>query len=392
MPRAMLRVLCLCCFAASFRLPGAPARRSAPARPATSSATDDAEIIRSRIRSLRLNIVRQRREVDALEKVLECSSVDGLRKVASTPVPWRANEQPWRDSARVLLRRMIGARDPAGFLVNQTSTGLRISKELVFNGQLVRDVLPNAPLLFSHASGIYARLEQLEPHVPGIMAVLNAYLPILEPHLDDIMERFDDIEPHLPFVLDNIDVLAPHVGQLLAHIDELLLYADSTDGDDGDGRWAEALLPFVGYFASRLDALGPHLPLLRPHLPTLMPHLRRLAPHVDRFAPYPEVSAHADVLLWYFGPALRVPGLHYMFRVRGAPRLCAFLAVRLPRRPVRGACANVECDIGDLYTNPRSRWNSLGRGGGDEADVALVERAVQRFLDAPAAKTSRPAK
>ena len=71
----------------------------------------------------------------------ECSGVDGLRKVASTPVPWRANEQPWRDSARVLLRRMIGARDPAGFLVNQTSTGLRISKELVFNGQLVRDVL-----------------------------------------------------------------------------------------------------------------------------------------------------------------------------------------------------------------------------------------------------------
>ena len=105
-----------------------------------------------------------------------------------------------------------------------------------------------------------------------------------------------------------------------------------------------------------------------------------------------EVSAHADILLWYFGPALRVPGLHYMFRVRGAPRLCAFLAVRLPRRPVRGACASVECDIGDLYTNPRSDWNSLGGGGGDEADVALVERAVQRFLDAPAAKMSRPAK
>ena len=153
MPRAMLRVLCLCCFAASFRLPGAPARRSAPARPAASSATDDAEIIRSRIRSLRLNIVRQRREVDALEKVLECSSVDGLREggVDAGAVAW-ANEQPWRDSARAPAAH-DRRRDPAGFLVNQTSTGLRISKELVFNGQFVRDVLPNAPLLFSHASG-----------------------------------------------------------------------------------------------------------------------------------------------------------------------------------------------------------------------------------------------
>ena len=47
-----------------------------------------------------------------------------------------------------------------------------------------------------------------------------------QPHLDAIMERFDDIEPHLPFVLDNIDVLAPHCGALIRHIDELLLYAD----------------------------------------------------------------------------------------------------------------------------------------------------------------------
>ena len=264
MPRAMLRVLCLCCFAASFRLPGAPARRSAPARPAASSATDDAEIIRSRIRSLRLNIVRQRREVDALEKVLECSSVDGLRKVASTPVPWRANEQPWRDSARVLLRRMIGARDPAGFLVNQTSTGLRISKELVFNGQLVRDVLPNAPLLFSHASGIYARLEQLEPHVPGIMAVLNAYLRILEPHLDDIMERFDDIEPHLPFVLDNIDVLAPHTGQVL------ILFSTELDNEPmADDRIVScltmlALRDAADEHAAARSAAPPTARLLRP--------------------------------------------------------------------------------------------------------------------------------
>ena len=56
-------------------------------------------------------------------------------------------------------------------------------------------------------------------------------------HLDQILERFDEIEPHLPFVLDHLPSLAPHCGPLIKHIDALLLYAD-----DG-GKYLEPLLP-----------------------------------------------------------------------------------------------------------------------------------------------------
>ena len=111
------------------------------------------------------------------------------------------------------------------------------------------------------------------------------------------------------------------------------------------------LLSYLPYFAPRLDALGPHLPLLRPHLPQLLPVLPAIAPHAARFAPYVVVSANADVLLWYFGWVLRVPGLRRVPAIPGFPRAAAFLARRLPRYPARrgrrrpaAACDWDECD------------------------------------------------
>ena len=110
--------------------------------------------------------------------------------------------------------------------------------------------------------GILARLDKLERFVPGIINKIldGGHLAAIEPELDGILDRFDDIEPHVPWVLENIDDLAPYVSSLMRHIDELLLYADD------EYKWADDFLPYLPFFVSRLDALGPHLPLLRPHL------------------------------------------------------------------------------------------------------------------------------
>ena len=77
----------------------------------------------------------------------------------------------------------------------------------------------------ARAPAIYARARELESFAPGLLPVVEEWLPVIEPHLDEILERFDDIEPHLPFVIDHIDQLAPHCGPLLKHMDVLLACA-----------------------------------------------------------------------------------------------------------------------------------------------------------------------
>ena len=160
------------------------------------------------------------------------------------------------------------------------------------------------------------------------------------------MERFDDIEPHLNYILTNIDSLAPHCGELMAHFEELLLYASP---NQEHAQYFPETLPYIAYFAPRLDALaeGGHLTSLRPHLPKLSPHLRQIAPLIDYVTPYPVISANADVLVFYWGWVLRVPLLRGIvracFRVPCVPWAVAWLASHLPKRPVRGACAGIEC-------------------------------------------------
>ena len=51
-----------------------------------------------------------------------------------------------------------------------------------------------------------------------------------------------------------------------------------------------------------------------------------------------------DILLFYFGWALRIPFVpRLFFSLPGSPRLVSFLATRLPKRPVRGQCCDVTC-------------------------------------------------
>ena len=68
-------------------------------------------------------------------------------------------------------------------------------------------------------------------------------------------------------------------------------------------------------------------------MPVILPHLPVIAPYVHRFAPYVSVSANADVLVWYFGPLLRMRILgfslgRFIMSLPFLPRLAALL-VRL---------------------------------------------------------------
>lgn len=173
---------------------------------------------------------------------------------------------------------------------------------------------------------------------------------------------------------------------LLKHIDELLLYAevdehersleegrggtttsttsDAGGGDDKDSyALADQLLPFLEYYVSRLDVIGPHLPLLRPHVPLLLKHDRiaKVSPHMDRLfrRGYLDlnVSANLDVLLFWFGWSLRIPGVPALFfSLPFSPRLCSLLARRLPRRFARGYCSGVSCSLDGDYG---AGWNQL---------------------------------
>jgi len=193
---------------------------------------------------------------------------------------------------------------------------------------------------------------------------------VIEPHLDDILERFDDLEPHVPFALKHLDVLAPHIGTLMKHLDALMQYGQ-------DENLTIKLLDYLPYYVPKLDALAPHLELIRPHIPKLMPVLPLIAPYADRFAPYVAISANADVLLWYFGWVLKTPILRRVLLLPFMPRVANFLAKHLPRWPVRGRGSEESCDWEscdtDYEVNAQRYWARFG-------SAADVQRSVDAAL------------
>jgi len=301
----------------------------------------------------------------------------------------------WRmfgSSTRVLIRKLERVRDKRGpnnqrydgslsdYFVTEMATIPRIVSGFVQNPDRIKHLVdPSTPTLIPHVPAILSRLDKLESHVAPILErVLNnrQHLASIEPYLPEILERFDDIEPHLPWILDNIDALAPNTGLLLKHIDELLLYADCKDYSDtnneqnkqneqNDDQYALAkqLLPYLEYYVSRLDVIGPHLPLLRPHIPLLLKYNRigKISPHIDRlFARgYKDLSAsvNMDILLFWFGWTLRIKGLpRLFFALPRSPWIVSFLANRLPKRFVRKNCSGVTCFVDNDYGY---EWNNL---------------------------------
>ena len=346
----------------------------------------DAMIARAGV--LRQSILKQQIELQQLEREILCCKPsntvleNSLELVSKTTD--RARDTFW-SSTDVLLRKLNRVRGRVGpnnkkyssveqYVASQTVTGARILGDLARNPERLKHLAdPNTASLMPHLPAIYARLDKLEPHVAPILEkVLNnkQHLSSIEPYLDQILERFDDIEPHFPWILKNIDVLAPYTGLLLKHIDALLLYADTDDGSSSiDGTndnysLAEQLLPYLEIYVSRLDLVGPHLPLLRPHIPKLLKRNRiaKITPHIDRlFAKgYWNLgtSANLDILLFWLGWTLRVPLFPALFfAIPGSPRFVTFLANRLPRRFVR-RCSSVACTLDGDYG---STWNRLSK-------------------------------
>lgn len=369
---------------------------------------EDLDAMRARAGLLRTSILKQQMELQKLETQILCCSrgkntpndpIEAVQGLA------RQSYTTFMNSANVLARKLQRVQSRTGrnnqqwpsaydFIATQVATGGRILGNLLQNPTQLTQLAAEyreIPALVPHWPAILARLDRLEGHVAPILErVLNnrRHLPSIEPYLDEILERFDDIEPHLPWILEHVDALAPYTGLLLKHIDELLLYADvdaqeGFAGDDGYGL-AEQLLPYLEVYASKLDLLGPHLVLLRPHVPLLLRHgyVARITPHIDRlFARgYRDLgaSANMDVLLWWFGWTMRVPGLRdvvprLFFALPGSPRIVSFLANRLPKRFARKfRCRGVTCSLDGDYGGGWNRLvkpspppqDELRRGGG----------------------------
>jgi len=328
-------------------------------------------------------------ELGILERAVG-NTLDSLNDMESNPAMLAKRQakkfvNTFGESTSVLLRKLDRVQSQRGpnnnyasvtdFVVQETAAGVRIVGNLLSNpSQLSQLVDPETPTLVPHVPAILARLDRLESHVAPILSrVLNnkRHLRTIEPYLDEILERFDDIEPHLPWILDHIDTLAPYTGLLLKHIDELLLYAevDEYEAECGSKKnnyaFAEQLLPYLEVYVSQLDLVGPHLPLLRPHLPLLLKHsrIKILSPHVGILfgKGYKDLSASAnmDVLLFYFGWALRIPFVpRLFFSFPGSPGMVSFLANRLPKRFVRGQCCDVSCYVDGDYG---AGWNELSK-------------------------------
>ena len=127
-------------------------------------------------------------------------------------------------AARVLWSQLRRQADPWELLREDTFALLRLGSNLTLASGYAR--LSASPRLMPHAAAIVARAAKLERFAPGILIAIDGYLDLVEPHLDEILERLDAIEPVLPFALANLDLIAPHCGVLLEHFDVLMLYAD----------------------------------------------------------------------------------------------------------------------------------------------------------------------
>jgi hypothetical protein len=188
-------------------------------------APDRDEMI-SRAAVLRQSILKQQLELQQLERQIVCCSSKASYSSPSTgiyssPIDYiiQTSEQArltFMSSFDALNRKILRVKQKQGkrnkkyknveeYIVSQTLTSGRILSDLARNpDRLLHLADPNTPSLVPHLPAIYARMDQLEPHVKPILEkVLNnrEHLKSIEPYLGQVLERFDDIEPHFPWIL-----------------------------------------------------------------------------------------------------------------------------------------------------------------------------------------------
>ena len=156
---------------------------SRPPGRAVDIAVEEQTAIRWRISQLRSEISRAEREVEALKVTLGQSKRPGLVGIAA-----RASETlvaRFDKSFTVLKRQVEKQADPIGFLTLDALAGLRLAS----NFSLAQRYLLQGPSLVTHSPAIYSRIALLEPYAPGLVSVVERWLPVIEPHLDEILDR-----------------------------------------------------------------------------------------------------------------------------------------------------------------------------------------------------------
>ncbi|CAK9097039.1 unnamed protein product [Durusdinium trenchii] len=132
--------------------------------------------LRSRIASLRAQMVKQRREIDALTKELITEELRCASQASEEGEEKQILNRLFR-SLGVLVHTAWKNGDPVSFVYNQTGTAIRVAGETAASGELIRDVLPNAPTLLSYAPGLYAHASRLDRHLPQILSDYGSVSP-----------------------------------------------------------------------------------------------------------------------------------------------------------------------------------------------------------------------
>ena len=168
----------------------------------------------ARIRILRRETAIIERRIDELR--LRVGKVTGFDGNLTRPGLYGAIARGYENfvateerSARVMFKQMQRKGDAWGMLREDAASLLRLGSNVSLAGGYLG--LKGSTALLPHAAAIIARANKLETLAPGILDAVSKEeaLPLVEPHLDTILERLDEIEPFMPFVLENLEALAP---------------------------------------------------------------------------------------------------------------------------------------------------------------------------------------
>lgn len=336
------------------------------------------DLLRARAGVLQATIREKQLQLQQIEQQAICAE-QGPQNLHETSLELPIRMIRWyamkfAKSANVLGRKLARVQRQIGhnkeyrgvghYMAHQALSGVHMLTGFVMNPDRVLQMLdPYTPTLVPHAPGIFARADILERHMEPILEkVFNnrRNMACIEPYLDEVFERFDDIEPQLPWLLDNIDVLAPYTGLMMKHFDELLLYSHT---NKECLELSNRMLPYADRYLSNLDILGPHLTLLRPHVRSLLKHNRidKMLPHIDKLFAHGYVdlntSANMDVILFWVGWTLNIPGFaSVLFSIPRTVKVMNFLGKYLPKRFVRkyesrNIRVNVEGNYGEMWNH-----------------------------------------
>eukprot|EP00439_Symbiodinium_sp_Y106_P021224 s583_g2.t1 len=128
--------------------------------------------LRTRVAALRAQMVQQRREINELTKELLKEEL-----LCATRSPEQNGFDRLFRSVGVLIHTAWKNGDPVSFVYNQTGTAIRVAGQTAASGELIRDVLPNAPTLLTVAPGLYAHASRLDRHLPQILSDYGSVSP-----------------------------------------------------------------------------------------------------------------------------------------------------------------------------------------------------------------------